>query len=232
MTNYLFDIDGTLTYARQPMTSDFKDFFTGWVKVQRNRYNKVFLITGSDKEKTIEQIGRPLWDYVDGSFQNCGNQYYEKGKLRWESNWEMSADLHLDILELIEASSWYGTAGINIEERVGMVNISTVGRESNPQQRREYFVWDQMNKEREKIINQLYLNHKDLECATGGEISIDIYPKGADKSQALAHMVGDTVFFGDMCEQGGNDHGIACASDKFYSVKNPDFTRNILETML
>ena len=232
MTNYLFDIDGTLTYARQPMASDFKDFFTEWIGRQRGLGNNVFLVTGSDKTKTIEQIGTPLWCYVDGSFQNCGNQYYEKGKLRWESAWQMPVALRLDILELIEASSWYGTAGINIEERVGMINISTIGREASPKQRREYLVWDQTNKEREKIIGELRAKHKDLEFSIGGEISIDIHPKGADKSQVLGNMLGETVFFGDSCEQGGNDYAIAHGSDRFYSVKNPDFTRNVLDSML
>ena len=75
MINYLFDVAGTLTYARQPMASDFKDFFVDWINEQRSLGNKVFLVTGSDSKKTIEQIGQPLWRYVDGCFQNCGNQY-------------------------------------------------------------------------------------------------------------------------------------------------------------
>lgn len=232
MTNYLFDVDGTLTYARQPIASDFRDFFSDWIGTQRGLGNNIFLVTGSNKEKTIEQIGIPLWRYVDGSFQNCGNQYYEKGKLRWESAWQMPAALHLDICNLVEASSWYGTADVNIEERVGMINISTVGRGANLKQRREYFVWDQVNKERERIISELRCKHKDLDFSIGGEISIDIYPKGADKSQVLANILGETVFFGDSCEQGGNDYAIAHSSDRFYSVKNPDFTRNILNSLL
>lgn len=229
MINYLFDVDGTLTYARQPMASDFRDFFVSWIDKQRSLGNKVFLVTGSDSKKTVDQIGQPLWRYVDGSFQNCGNQYYEKGKLKWQSNWQMSADLHFDILESIEASQWYGTADFNIEERVGMVNISTLGRNATTQQRREYFVWDEVNKEREHISKTLSCRHSDLEFAIGGEISIDIYPKGGDKSQALNHMDGATWFFGDRCEEGGNDHAIAMKSDRYCAVKSPDFTLNILK---
>ena len=29
---YIFDVDGTLTPSRQPMTDEFKKFFKEWVK--------------------------------------------------------------------------------------------------------------------------------------------------------------------------------------------------------
>ena len=47
MKNFLFDVDGTLTPHRQPMTDDFKHFF---MKMLRNKSEdeKVFLVTGSD----------------------------------------------------------------------------------------------------------------------------------------------------------------------------------------
>ena len=197
MINYLFDVDGTLTYARQPMVSDFRDFFVDWINKQRSLGNKVFLVTGSDSKKTKEQIGQPLWRYVDGCFQNCGNQYYEQGKLRWQSSWRMSADLHLDMLELLEASRWYGTAGLNIEERAGMVNISTIGRSCSQEQRKEYHEWDLENKERINIVNILSHKYNNIDLAIGGEISIDIYEKGKDKSQVIDRISGNNIFFGD-----------------------------------
>ena len=70
MINYLFDIDGTLTPHRQPMVKSFKSFFADWISKKRDQNDKVFLVTGSDKDKTIEQIGLPLWRFVDGSYQN------------------------------------------------------------------------------------------------------------------------------------------------------------------
>ena len=39
-----------------------------------------------------------------------------------------------------------------------------------------------------------------------------------DKSQVLNHLKEKTVFFGDKCEQGGNDHTIAHGADKFHQV--------------
>ena len=89
MKNFLFDVDGTLTPHRQPMTDDFKHFF---MKMLRNKGEdeKVFLVTGSDKQKTIEQVGHAIWHSVDGSYQNCGNQLYIDGQLIKQSEWELS----------------------------------------------------------------------------------------------------------------------------------------------
>ena len=69
-TNFLFDIDGTLTPSRSVIDKDFKIFFLKWME------NKsVYLVTGSDKEKTIEQIGTEIWSKVKKSYQSCGNRY-------------------------------------------------------------------------------------------------------------------------------------------------------------
>ena len=56
MINYLFDVDGTLTPSRKPMVLDFKTYFKFWVRTQQSSGNKVYLVTGSDKDKTIEQV--------------------------------------------------------------------------------------------------------------------------------------------------------------------------------
>ena len=54
MKNFLFDVDGTLTPHRQPMTDEFKHFFMKMLR-DKGEDEKVFLVTGSDKEKTIER---------------------------------------------------------------------------------------------------------------------------------------------------------------------------------
>ena len=37
-------------------------------------------------------------------------------------------------------------------------------------------------------------------AAVGGEISIDIYPKGKNKAQILKDLKGPVIFFGDKCQ--------------------------------
>jgi len=232
MINFLFDVDGTLTPPRSKMDSDFDKFFGQWTVNQQSKGNKVFFVTGSDRRKTLEQVSISLYRLIDGSYQSCGNELYIRDRLVKYSQWKMPADLHLDILELLEQSEWYGRADNNIEERVGMVNISTVGRGAGRVLRKLYYDWDKRNFERVDIVDKLSKKYPDLSFAIGGEISIDIYPNGKDKSQVLNDMEGESIFFGDKCEKGGNDFTIATMADKSFSVNSWRQTYEILNKML
>ena len=48
---FIFDVDGTLTPSRQQIDSDFAVYFSNFCTI-----NDVYLVTGSDKEKTVEQV--------------------------------------------------------------------------------------------------------------------------------------------------------------------------------
>jgi phosphomannomutase len=232
ITNFLFDVDGTLTPSRAKMDKEFSRFFGQWVSQHQCKDNNVFFVTGSDKEKTIEQVGISIYRLIDGSYQSCGNELYVRNRLIKSSTWKMPAHLHLDILEILSESQWYGRADNNIEERAGMVNISSVGRGASKPLRKEYHRWDTRVGERESIVDELSYKYPELDFCIGGEISIDIYPKGRDKSQVLSDMTGRTIFFGDRCEKGGNDFTIATMSDISYNVNSWRQTYEILNKML
>ena len=55
MMTFLFDVDGTLTDARKPIDPKFKDFMIEFIS-----NNKCMIVTGSDRSKTVEQIGLEL----------------------------------------------------------------------------------------------------------------------------------------------------------------------------
>tara|TARA_Y100000593_G_scaffold72224_1_gene132662 strand:+ start:388 stop:1086 length:699 start_codon:yes stop_codon:yes gene_type:complete len=232
MVNFLFDVDGTLTPPRGKMDREFDKFFGQWTVYQQSKGNKVYFVTGSDRAKTLEQVSISLYRLIDGSYQSCGNELYVRDRLTKYSQWKMPADLHLDIIEVLEKSKWYGRAENNIEERVGMVNISTLGRSASKVLRKEYYTWDKASGERLDIVDQLSHKHPDISFTIGGEISIDIYPNGKDKSQVLADMEGETIFFGDRCEKGGNDFTIATMADRSFSINSWRQTYEILNKML
>ena len=50
LINYIFDVDGTLTPSRLKMDKEFAKFFRNWIANKQ-----VYLLTGSDHDKTIEQ---------------------------------------------------------------------------------------------------------------------------------------------------------------------------------
>jgi phosphomannomutase len=232
MKHFLFDIDGTLTPTREKIDKEFEKFFAGWVTYQKEHGNEVFLVTGSDQPKTIEQIGLSLYRHVSGVYQNSGNQLFIRSSLIKQSEWEMSAHLRLDALARLERSPWYGKASVNIEERIGSTNISSVGRTASKELRKKYYQWDCEEKERQSIIQHLSIRHPKLDFAIGGEISIDIYPKGKDKSQVLEDMLEkeSTIFFGDRCNIGENDYTIHSKAARGHAVKSFKETERVIKT--
>ena len=224
--NYLFDVDGTLTPSRLPIDKNFEQFFLNWMKDKN-----VYLVTGSDKDKTIEQVGKKIWFNVTRAYQSCGNAVYEKGKLIRQSDFKLDVELQRMLFTLQACSDWKHHHGNHIEERIGLVNYSTIGRNCDQSSRNAYYDWDQLKGERKLFCKMIEDTFPHLEASIGGEISIDIYPKGQNKAQVLNDLEGPITFFGDRCEPGGNDYPIVLRiEDKHtvYNVKNWEETYKIL----
>ena len=201
--NYVFDVDGTLTPSRQPINEKFKEFFLNWMEGK-----EVYLVTGSDKEKTIEQVGEEIWNKCTRVYQSCGNEVYENGKLIKEKVFKLDDELKFELFTILAHSKIPEKWGNHIEERPGLINFSTVGRNIPDERRSAYVKWDDKHKERKSICKLLTDKFPKLDASIGGEISIDIHPKGQDKSQIVDDLVGPIMFFGDKCEPGGNDYPI------------------------
>lgn len=144
-----------------------------------------------------------------------GNTLYHKGELVYKKEIEYNNDL-LEDLEQFRKTTKYPNKlfGNYIEKRTGMINFSVIGRECPYEEREKYTAWDKENKERlyiQKILSEKYPQY-DFEC--GGNISLDIIPKGCGKGQ-IAHHLRDNfpkekiIFFGDRTYEGGNDYALA-----------------------
>ena len=68
---FLFDVDGTLTDARQPMESEFVDFFESWMNGKN-----VYLVSGSDLPKIKEQVPNNILEKCQGIFTCMGNRFW------------------------------------------------------------------------------------------------------------------------------------------------------------
>lgn len=232
---YIFDIDGTLTPSRNPIDKKFKEDFLNFCK-----YNNVWLVTGSDKDKSVEQLGEDAWLAADRAYQCCGNQLWVGGDLVRETEWSGPEYLDTMLNMFLDNSNYPHRYGNHIEKRIGMVNFSIVGRNCTQEQRNEYFAWDNINKERELFAKELVERYPWLDATIGGEISIDIYEKGADKGQILEDLNGENfTFFGDNLVPGGNDYAIQEAAitkklkgNKFHHVKSWKDTRNLLYSIM
>jgi phosphomannomutase len=92
---YLFDIDGTLTPSRLRIDPEFEQFFLNWMKDK-----EVIFVTGSDKDKTIEQVGEKIWTKAQRIYQSCGNAVYQGGQLIDKKQFDMSPELE-ELLNVI-----------------------------------------------------------------------------------------------------------------------------------
>ena len=220
---FIFDVDGTLTPSRLPMTKEFQEFFKQWIKK-----NKFYLVTGSDLPKLQEQMC--MYDIeAEGIFTCCGNQFWlpnpsvpiQSADLIYDNKFKVPRKLNKLLGTILSNSIYPHRYGNHIEDRGSMVNFSIVGRDCNQEQREEYYKWDKEKGERKIIAQAVKEKFPDLDAVIGGQISIDIYPKGNDKSQVLnvieqERLVppNEYIFIGDGIENGGNDYPLAKLMNK------------------
>ena len=206
MNRFIFDVDGTLTPSRGLIDPTFKKFFNDFC-----RANPVYLVTGSDKPKTIEQIGEDSYNLAHTVYNCSGNDVWQSNKRIRTNDWTLP-DLAKTFLISCEYESQFDIrTGNHIEERPGMVNFSVVGRNATQEQRAAYVAYDTKENERTTIANAFNTMFPDLDARPGGETGIDIAPKGADKSQIITDFNKDDItwFFGDRMDPGGNDYPLA-----------------------
>lgn len=220
--NFVFDVDGTLTPSRGLIDPEFADWFKSWIK-----NHDVYLCTGSDYAKTLEQVGKDICESVAAVYNCAGNCVYQQGQLIRLADFKPTDEHKNFMMQLVTESTFTYRTGLHIEERPGLFNLSIVGRYATKDQRQEYYKWDQINKEREDYARIINKRFPELEATVAGEIGIDIYLKGKDKSQ-IAKEVEPFIFFGDSIFPGGNDYSVAQLAEKSYRVNDWRHTFSIL----
>ena len=231
---YLFDIDGTLTPPRQKMDENFAEFFLPFAKE-----NIVYLATGSDIEKAREQIDKRILMMCRGVFVCSGNEFWEQDTKIYSNEFYPRPKLVTFLEKCIEDSGYHTKTGNHLEYRNGMLNFSVVGRNATLEQRGSYAEWDKRKQERWTIALSLLADKEsfgDIDVSVGGEISIDIYPRGKDKSQAVEKVRQlhglPIVFMGDKMGPNGNDYPAAKAlksGDTACQVENWKMTKLLIK---
>jgi phosphomannomutase len=225
---YIFDVDGTLTPSREQIHSHMLEYMYEFAAD-----HEVFLVSGSDYAKTVEQLGEEfMMDSVQLSYNCSGNSVWELGKEIRSSSWKLPGAGRNHLMDLLHTSKCPTKTGNHLEVRPGAVNFSTVGRNATYEQRQEYIEFDKATGERQMIMDSFntYFGPA-LNCIAtiGGETGIDITQVGYDKRQILSDFDDYTVyFFGDKCQPGGNDYPLAQAiserynnaEDRVHPVKN------------
>tara|TARA_Y100000389_G_C17434612_1_gene504723 strand:+ start:871 stop:1575 length:705 start_codon:yes stop_codon:yes gene_type:complete len=232
MIHHIFDVDGTLTPSRGKINENFSSFFFDFCTL-----NNVYLVTGSDVQKTREQVGEVVWGMTKRNYQCSGNDVWERGKNVRKGTIKLPDTMWGYLNKEICESEFPVRTGIHIEERPGLVNLSIVGRNAGQRARTQYVHWDNHTNERKKISERLSKLFSDFDFKLGGETGIDITVKGNNKSQILTDFSKSDIinFYGDKCDLGGNDHEIALAvhdrggENATYQVKDWKETWEILK---
>ncbi len=230
MKKFIFDVDGTLTPSRKKITPEFFDEF-----FQFTEENDVYLVTGSDRDKTLEQITPEIYNNCKRVYNCSGSDVYEGDKNVYRNDWELPEKVERFLQDELDFSQFPIRNGNHIERRPGGVNFSILGRDKDPMLgREEYIKWNKIHSERRFIALRILDMFPDLSVALGGQTGIDIGPLGADKSQILRDFTADDEihFFGDRMEPGGNDHSLGEAVKKMggytYNVDSYKDTRDVI----
>ena len=230
MKKFIFDVDGTLTPSRKKITPEFFDEF-----FQFTEENDVYLVTGSDRDKTLEQITPEIYNNCKRVYNCSGSDVYEGDKNVYRDDWELPEKVERFLQDELDFSQFPIRNGNHIERRPGGVNFSILGRDPDPMKGRdEYIKWNKIHSERRFIALRILDMFPDLTVALGGQTGIDIGPLGADKSQILRDFTADDEihFFGDRMEPGGNDYSLGEAVKKMggftYNVDSYKDTRDVI----
>tara|TARA_R110002110_G_scaffold46424_1_gene140329 strand:- start:774 stop:1535 length:762 start_codon:yes stop_codon:yes gene_type:complete len=247
MKALIFDMDGTLTPATQPMSEHMA---RALMKVS-SKYKK-YLVSGSDYNKITQQIpelflldnfqtvcacnGTSVFntdiDQDDETRPDAGDLIH---KVELLDHYSQSDINHLTsrLLKIASESHTKYKTGTFIEWRDSQINFSVIGRNCSLDQREDYVKWDTKSNERRRIVDKLTEEFQGwgLGFKLGGQISIDITRKEWDKTYSFNHIPIDPqecVYFGDKIIEGGNDYEIAMICGKYHQVNTPDDTLKIL----
>jgi phosphomannomutase len=244
---YLFDVDGTLTPAKQKMQADFAAAFLKWAEDK-----EVYIVSGGSFERILNQVGYDVLHVCAGVFACMGNIFYrpidsinppgfDEWEIVYENKFKPPSALYRRLDEIVEASPYHTKTGRHHEERVGMVNFSVVGRNASQAERQEYAEYDADHAERAAIVDKLKTHYRSLDFAIGGAVSIDIFKNGADKSQIIERYFEEAIennqilFVGDRIPFPGNDYSLAISLQQHpngaaYEVESWEDTAELLKT--
>lgn len=229
MNKYIFDVDGTLTPSRGVIDEQLKQYL-----IDISRRNDIYFATGSDKPKTVEQLGEDLFNCAKKVYNCSGNDVYEQDKCVYTSQWQISEDLERLLQKCLDKSKYPTRTGNHIEKRKGCVNFSIVGRNAEHVDRKDYYNFDNQTGERSFIAKIINKADKSVTAQVAGETGIDIYERNKDKGQIIKDFDSeDTIyFFGDKMEEGGNDFPLAKKNITGYNITVKDWEETLNKLLL
>jgi phosphomannomutase len=219
MSIWIFDVDGVLCDTKEKIDPEFRDWFIDWSKDK-----KYYILTGGERQSTIDQIGIEIVNNAKMQFHCMGNHIFIEDR-EYKINQFTLRPEELDWLtNYVQNSNYHTKTGNHIEQRTGSLNVSVVGRNATIPERNEYIEWDNKNNDRKRLANLFQQKFPRFEVYLGGNTSVDICLRGANKGECVHHLISldlkNTYFFGDKCMPGGIDHTVSKYVAKCFQINN------------
>ena len=255
----LFDMDGTLTPARQPMPTSV---FNALKKL--SDCADIGIVSGSPMNYISEQCvefmkwfdchpdgGQTFIMPCNGTqvYKNTGNGW-EKAiatDMREEVGNETYRNIILSCNQTLNTylNGWPGgdippVTGNFMSYRGSLLNFCPVGRDASDSDRKSFSKYDKEYGIRSTLKDHLLQTLEtygidNISCTLGGNTSIDVYPEGWDKTYCLNHLrrYNKITFVGDRCEPDGNDFTLYnMLSPNSYTTTSTSQTIEIINTVL
>jgi hypothetical protein len=242
-----FDVDGTLTVSKTPITEGMANLIKELVKKKM----VIAIAGGSFKQMETQFLPPFLNDETMLPFihnftllPTSGSQRYEYDEEKRE--WHMVdkepmdntvKDRAIKLLQEVIDNSIYeippNPIGSIIEDRDTQITFTPNGQQAPVEVKMKF---DPDRKKREKIKAMLEPKLPELSILINGTSSIDILPKGFNKAVGLTRFLNkigfnksDVIFVGDGLFPGGNDYAVYEAGFDTIAVKNPQETEAIIK---
>jgi phosphomannomutase len=239
-----FDIDGTLTLSKQPMTLAMGELLGTLLK----KY-KVAIISGAH----FQQFQWQVLSNIKSEEEDLKSLYLLPASgtamCRFEGGWVCESDEPLSDDEKRRIREAFASAlikadipppvemyGEMVEDRVSQMNFSALGQEA-PLELKE--AWDPDNKKRLRISEVLRELLPEFSFTVGGTTSIEATRHGVNKAYGLKKLLTylnvtpEKMFFvGDKLFPGGNDAAALTVGAECRQVSGPDETTQVIHSLL
>lgn len=220
----LFDMDGTLTDPRESIKPNVI-----MALEDLSNFCEIGIVSGSDfpliKEQVIDHINDNLKRKMlifpcngTQAYSMCDNNLY-RPHYSVSMMDEIGRDDFFDLFGFLvkqqkvvcDDNPDILVRGNFVENRVSVINFSIPGRSASLSERKRFEIIDVTRSIRSQLLTRIktYIARKRLylSASIGGKTSIDIYPKGWDKTYVMKHLDGydPITFIGDKCDGNGND---------------------------
>ncbi len=216
-----FDLDGTLTESKQPITNKTAKFLTSLA------YDyEIAIVTGGTMEQIKTQVLDRLPDWVQDKMHlmSCsGAEYFRFGQTLYRNlipKKEKAVMIPMLTGLLKQMGYWIDNpAGDIIEDRGSQITISALGQKASLKDKED---WDPFGIKRREIRDAVRAMFPEYSVRVGGLTSVDISIQGIDKEYAINELLewnqfeqSEVLYIGDKFRPGENDYpalvaGVTC----------------------